>query len=423
MWEGVRPFLSAATSAKVMLTSGGQRRGNLSEPVGVEACGEAIVAMDPMPEGEDPWAEGYDQAEEGGGRGGGERGGIQSRGVSLSECPAYAVKRHYSPADSLLGTSIGLVAFARIFLLDAADVPRSRVRSSRHHAGRRVRPRRRARSRELDPGHAPPCVARVARAAARALPHRRVGEASSRRRLDTRRADRVPQLFVAGGRHPESRGGGWWSRWIVRVDSLASNTPPPGPLARHAGTLEPARPPAMVPHPPRSFVAQVSPTSSTAPPATDGRHDGGPGRAAGVISGAAGGHRRLSSPTSSPPIVRTQDYLFAAVALAGFIAVAGALRLAEKFMRFRPAAVHDRHRRRPSSSVPRSSRLSGDSPAKPSTSRWASPRSPSPSSASSRGSLSSPNRSPLRSPTGGGPYSNTPFLGGEGKTVGDVAPV
>ena len=59
MWEGVRPFLSAATSAKVVLTSGGRRPRELERAVPVETLREALVEMDPMPEGEDPWAEGY----------------------------------------------------------------------------------------------------------------------------------------------------------------------------------------------------------------------------------------------------------------------------------------------------------------------------------------------------------------------------
>ena len=58
MWEGVRPFLSAATSTKVVLTSGGQRPRELERAISVETLREAIVAMDPMAEGEDPWAEG-----------------------------------------------------------------------------------------------------------------------------------------------------------------------------------------------------------------------------------------------------------------------------------------------------------------------------------------------------------------------------
>lgn len=57
MWEGVRPFLSASTAAKVVLTSGGHRPRELERLIPVEVLREALVEMDPQDV--DPWAEGY----------------------------------------------------------------------------------------------------------------------------------------------------------------------------------------------------------------------------------------------------------------------------------------------------------------------------------------------------------------------------
>lgn len=57
MWEAVRPFLSANTAAKVVLTSGGHRPRELENVMPVEVLREALVEMDPQEN--DPWAEGY----------------------------------------------------------------------------------------------------------------------------------------------------------------------------------------------------------------------------------------------------------------------------------------------------------------------------------------------------------------------------
>ena len=57
MWEGVRPFLSTNTAAKVVLTSGGHRPRELEERIPVEVLREALVKLDPQDV--DPWAEGY----------------------------------------------------------------------------------------------------------------------------------------------------------------------------------------------------------------------------------------------------------------------------------------------------------------------------------------------------------------------------
>lgn len=57
MWEGVRPFLSANTAAKVVLTSGGHRPREIEAVIPVEVLREALVELDPQEE--DPWAEGY----------------------------------------------------------------------------------------------------------------------------------------------------------------------------------------------------------------------------------------------------------------------------------------------------------------------------------------------------------------------------
>ena len=59
MWEGVRPFLSAGTAAKVVLTSGGHRPREIEAPLTIETLREALCDLDPQPEGTDPWAPGY----------------------------------------------------------------------------------------------------------------------------------------------------------------------------------------------------------------------------------------------------------------------------------------------------------------------------------------------------------------------------
>ena len=59
MWEGVRPFLSAGTAAKVVLTSGGHRPREIEAPLTIETLREALCNLDPQPEGTDPWAPGY----------------------------------------------------------------------------------------------------------------------------------------------------------------------------------------------------------------------------------------------------------------------------------------------------------------------------------------------------------------------------
>ena len=149
-------------------------------------------------------------------------------------------------------------------------------------------------------------------------------------------ANRVPQLFVAGGRHPKSRG----ARVVVRgkapsaSDSLASNTPPPGPslvtqvLSGITVSL------AMVPESLAfTFVAGVSPIVGLHAAALMGLTTAVLGAQPGVISGAAGATAVVFAPLVASHGV---EYLFAAVALAGFIQlVAGALRLG-KFIRLVP---------------------------------------------------------------------------------------
>ena len=55
-WEAVRPFLSQSVASKVVLASGGRRPAELREALPLKTLREAIVALDPMDEGEeDPW--------------------------------------------------------------------------------------------------------------------------------------------------------------------------------------------------------------------------------------------------------------------------------------------------------------------------------------------------------------------------------
>ena len=45
MWEGVRPFLSAGTAAKVVLTSGGHRPREIEAPLTIETLREALCGL------------------------------------------------------------------------------------------------------------------------------------------------------------------------------------------------------------------------------------------------------------------------------------------------------------------------------------------------------------------------------------------
>ena len=57
MWEGVRPFLSTNTAAKVVLTSGGHRPREMEQVLPLSTLREALVHLDPQDD--DPWAEDY----------------------------------------------------------------------------------------------------------------------------------------------------------------------------------------------------------------------------------------------------------------------------------------------------------------------------------------------------------------------------
>ena len=65
VWEAVRPFLSQSVAGKVVLASGGRRPAELREVLPLKTLREAIVALDPMDEGEeDPWDESDEERED-----------------------------------------------------------------------------------------------------------------------------------------------------------------------------------------------------------------------------------------------------------------------------------------------------------------------------------------------------------------------
>jgi len=65
VWEAVRPFLSQSVAGKVVLASGGRRPAELREALPLKTLREAIVALDPMDEGEeDPWDESDEERED-----------------------------------------------------------------------------------------------------------------------------------------------------------------------------------------------------------------------------------------------------------------------------------------------------------------------------------------------------------------------
>ena len=65
VWEAVRPFLSRSVAGKVVLASGGRRPAELRESMPLKTLREAIVALDPMDEGEeDPWDGSEEEREE-----------------------------------------------------------------------------------------------------------------------------------------------------------------------------------------------------------------------------------------------------------------------------------------------------------------------------------------------------------------------
>ena len=65
VWEAVRPFLSQSVAGKVVLASAGRRPAELREALPLKTLREAIVALDPMDEGEqDPWVGSEEERED-----------------------------------------------------------------------------------------------------------------------------------------------------------------------------------------------------------------------------------------------------------------------------------------------------------------------------------------------------------------------